>query len=215
MKHFLIVTNQSRDRNLKLSNDIMEQIRALGQKAYLLAVDTPDGYDAALEAFDLPGHAIDYVLVAGGDGTYVRTVRALVPYGVPAIGINLGSMGYLCELEAGSVTAAVKKMIKGQCEIEERMMLEGYLSSEKIGKKPHYALNDLVLHRLNPTHLLRLSVSVNQKYLNTYTADGLIVSSPTGSDTNDSSSDAAASSVLSSAGASSLLSSAGASSFLS
>ena len=120
------------------------------------------------------------MLVLGGDGTLIRAASKLVEQNMALIGVNLGTLGYLCELEESNVFAAVDELMEEHYTVEKRMMLCGYgiKQSEKTERK--VALNDIVIHRTGALSVVNLIVFVNGEYLNTFRADGIIISTPTG-----------------------------------
>lgn len=122
---------------------------------------------------------LDVAISLGGDGTMLRTVDLVADGGIPVIGINVGQLGYLTEVDPAGARMAIKRFLSGAYEIEERMLLsvriEGRESSE------HVALNEAVIEKTPSGHTVRLAVSVDGEYFTTYAADGLIVATPTGS----------------------------------
>ena len=122
----------------------------------------------------------DCIIVLGGDGTLVRAARDMASIGIPLIGVNMGTLGYLCELERSTVFDAIDKLFNDQYELEERMLIAGSDSKDDTGKTT-FALNDIVIHRCGMPQIVNLIVSVNGEYLATYSADGIIISTPTGS----------------------------------
>ena len=117
------------------------------------------------------------ILVLGGDGTLIRAATRVEALQIPLIGVNLGTLGYLCELEESSVYAAIDSLMQDSYTMEERIMLTG----GKLGEKSHLALNDVVIHWAGDLSMLQLQVHVNGEFLTTYHADGIIVATPTGS----------------------------------
>ena len=126
---------------------------------------------------DIPD-GLDCIMVLGGDGTLIRVATGSRKSHVPLIGVNLGTLGYLCELEEETVFTAIDSLMNGEYKIDERMMLQGKRTGEEHGKS---ALNDVVIHRSGNLSLLSLLVYVNGEFLTTYDADGVIISTPTGS----------------------------------
>ncbi len=118
----------------------------------------------------------DCILVLGGDGTVLRTAGKSFGSGVPLLGINLGHLGYLAQIEASSWEEDLLKVIEGHYDIEERMMLSAVTG----GKKMH-ALNDVVISRNGPLRTIRYGVYVGEQFVHTFHADGIILSTPTGS----------------------------------
>ena len=100
---------------------------------------------------------------------------------IPLIGVNTGHVGYLCELEADTVIQGIRHLLEGGAyTVESRMLLSGCWLGGKDGKE-HTALNDIVIHRSGTLQVVNLILSVNGEYLNTYSADGMIIATPTGS----------------------------------
>ena len=124
---------------------------------------------------------LDLIFVIGGDGTLIRAARDTASKNVPLIGVNLGTLGYLCELEEATVFSAIDQIMEDKFMLEDRMRLNGYvvLSGRQLGEQT--ALNDIVIHRSGALQLVRLVVYVNGQYLNTIEGDGVIVCTPTGS----------------------------------
>ena len=120
---------------------------------------------------------IDCVLVLGGDGTLIRASRELHSYDIPLLGINMGTLGYLAEVELESLEKSLDKLFLDEVHREDRMMLRGYLN----GKFEDVALNDIVLTRKGTLRVIRFNIYVNGELLNAYQADGVIISTPTGS----------------------------------
>lgn len=178
MKKFVIVANPYKDPELKVSNDIVRYIRRKGGTA----VNLSESENGPIEFEELHYESIptdtDCIIVCGGDGTLIRAVRKTRKTNIPLIGVNLGTMGYLCELEQDSIYQAVDQLMQDNCTIEERLMLKGYSKNSDDGRT---ALNDIVIHRTGVMALLRLNVYVNGEFLVTYNGDGVIVSTPTGS----------------------------------
>ena len=180
MKHFLIITNAFKDKNLKLTNEIKGYIEKKGGSCQCFTSTGDDAKHAAPEA-DAVAPETECVLVLGGDGTLIRAASKLVEQNMALIGVNLGTLGYLCELEESNVFAAVDELMEEHYTVEKRMMLCGYgiKQSEKTERK--VALNDIVIHRTGALSVVNLVVFVNGEYLNTFRADGIIISTPTGS----------------------------------
>lgn len=180
MRHFLIITNSFKDKNLKLTNEIKAYIEEKGGTCQCFVSTGDDAKHAAPEA-DAIAPDTECVLVLGGDGTLIRAASKLVGQNIALIGVNLGTLGYLCELEESNVFSAVDELMEEHYAVEERMMLSGY--GVKQGEKTEckVALNDIVIHRTGALSVVNLIVSVNGEYLNTFRADGIIISTPTGS----------------------------------
>lgn len=122
-----------------------------------------------------------HLLVAlGGDGTMLRAARAAHAKDVPLLGVNLGTVGYLTETDPDAVRSAVDQILDGAHHIEERMMLESD-SDDGAMKGPKTGLNEVLVERSNRHRMVRLEVKVGSEHLGSYSADGVIVATPTGS----------------------------------
>ena len=128
----------------------------------------------------------DALVVLGGDGTFLRAARAVSEVDVPLIGINLGKIGFLSKAEAGDLEDVLGRIVEGDYRIDERLAIEGRIlsggrASEAAAAARHFALNDIVIARGSLARVCRLDVEIDDSHLATFIADGLIVSSPTGS----------------------------------
>ena len=124
---------------------------------------------------------LDFAVSLGGDGTMLRTVDLVGPEGVPVLGVNAGHLGYLTEIEPDQLEVGLARVVAGQYEISERMVLSVKVGSAGSAAGTWLALNEAVLEKIAGGHMVRLAVSVNGKFFTTYAADGVIVSTPTGS----------------------------------
>ena len=177
MKKFAIITNAYKDKKLVLTHKIVDYITKKGGYAVALS-EGHEGLDEYTDInFSKMPEDTDCIMVLGGDGTLIRSATKVMEYRIPLLGINIGNLGYLCELEANDVFDAIDRLMEEEYFIEERIMIEG-------GKNPReivYGLNDIVIHRVGDLSVLRMNVYVNGEFLATYDADGIIVSTPTGS----------------------------------
>lgn len=126
----------------------------------------------------------DVLVVLGGDGTFLRAARAVVQVDVPLLGVNLGKVGFLSKVEANELEPVLGKLADGAYAIDERMALEGRIlpgGEDRGTVAVHHALNDIVVARGALARVCRLDVAIGPTHLATFIADGLVVSSPTGS----------------------------------
>ncbi len=119
----------------------------------------------------------DAVIAVGGDGTLLRANQFAIDHGVPILGINVGRIGFLAEVELEQLPSACQKLKSGDYWIEDRMML----ASTGSNGKPLLALNDIVLSRGGFERLIAINAWVDQELVGRYIGDGLIVATPTGS----------------------------------
>ncbi|MCH1430012.1 MAG: NAD(+)/NADH kinase [Chlamydiales bacterium] len=120
---------------------------------------------------------IDFLISMGGDGTILRILHHYPHLKAPLIGVNLGSLGFMADIPLSEIYPCLQDIINGQYHIEKRLMMEG----ETTNKEQTFALNDFVIHRSRNPSLIELAIHVDDSYLNTFTADGIILSTPTGS----------------------------------
>ena len=118
----------------------------------------------------------EMVISLGGDGTMLRAVHLLAGAAVPVIGVNVGLLGYLAEVEPADLVAALERYFAGSYSVESRMMLRA-----EIGDAHHLALNEASLEKREAGHTVRMRVFIDGEMFTTYQADGLIASTPTGS----------------------------------
>ncbi len=172
MDCFYIITNKLKDKDYKITNEIRQYIQSRGKTCFL---SEKDG-----EGHIIPGTIPEEAqcgLVLGGDGTLIRAVRDMGGQSLPLLGINLGTLGYLADVELRDFKQALDQLFDGTPDIEERMMLEGVFR----GERKDIAMNDVVLAREGKVRIVRFNIYVNGILLNTYQADGVIISTPTGS----------------------------------
>ena len=177
MRNFRLITNAFKDKDLHLSRRIVSYIEDKGGRAGI-SVSNIEGVVAEdFPLTDIPDDT-ECIIVLGGDGTLIRAATKVESLGIPLIGVNLGTLGYLCELEETSVFAAIDRLMSDQFTIEERIMLSAQIDGSA---RTQFALNDVVIHWTGDLSMLQLQVYVNGNFLTTYHADGIIVATPTGS----------------------------------
>lgn len=178
MRKFVIITNSYKDPNHEVTHKIADYIEKKGGEAIILSELEPECKEFESLDYDRIPTDTDCIIVLGGDGTLIRVVRKTRKSNIPLIGVNLGTLGYLCELEQENCYAAIDQLMADKCTLENRLMLKGYCKGTETGRT---ALNDIVVHRAGALSILRLNVYVNGEFLVTYDGDGVIVSTPTGS----------------------------------
>jgi len=124
---------------------------------------------------------LDLAVCLGGDGTMLRTIDLVGRHGVPVLGVNVGHLGYLTEVEPSNLDEALERFLQGEHQLEERMLLAVLL--ERVGAEPRllrHAMNEAVV-RSAGSHVVRLELAIAGELFTTYAADALIVATPTGS----------------------------------
>ena len=176
MKHFLIYTNHHKDPKRETTYRIKAYLESKGQKCSI--VTNPDG--TVIEEEDISKDAF-CMIVLGGDGTMLRAACDTKKGSIPLIGVNMGTLGYMTEVEPDHLEEALSKLISGDFEMESRMMLHGSVTKSTGEVYDDRALNDIVISRSGSLKLIKIDLYVNGKLLNAYHADGIIVTTPTGS----------------------------------
>jgi NAD+ kinase len=179
-----LVVHQGQDQAPELAENMATWLTGEGHDVRVPAPDAD-----AIPALQRWSHAtdgltdgLDLAVSVGGDGTMLRTVRAVVSSGVPVLGVNLGRLGYLSEIEPRGWQAALERFLSGDYQVQERMTLDVEL--QRTGTPTpdrRTALNDAVVEKLAAGHTVRLGVSIDDRPFLSYAADGLIVATPTGS----------------------------------
>jgi len=126
-------------------------------------------------------NTVDLMITIGGDGTLLRSITFVRDLGIPIIGINTGRLGFLATLNQELLNIELKKILKGAFNVEERSLLEVNIDNNNDFSDFNFALNEVSVGRKNTTSMIEIKTTLNGEYLNTYWADGLIVSTPTGS----------------------------------
>nr|AOE08905.1 NAD kinase [uncultured bacterium] len=124
---------------------------------------------------------IDLMITIGGDGTLLRSVSYVRNLGIPVIGINTGRLGFLATLSLSELSTKLEKILKKEFNTEKRTLLKVQFKGIGNSSDFKYALNEISVTRKNTTSLIKIKTSLDGKYLNSYWADGLIISTPTGS----------------------------------
>jgi NAD+ kinase len=156
-----------------VAHDVEVRVPAtLAPSAGLDAYSTPDATFAS---------GLDLAISLGGDGTMLYAVQLVYPAPVPLVGVNVGILGYLSELEPEELEHCMPRLLAGDYKVSERTMLAVDVESAGTARGAWYALNEAVVEKLRAGHLIYLDVSINGSAFTSYAADGLIVATPTGS----------------------------------
>ena len=178
MDHFCIVTNRTKDNNLEMTMYIKNYLEAHGKVCHIAenVLNSDDDKRIGRKYISTIPEDAECVIVLGGDGTMLQAARSAAYIDIPLIGVNLGTLGYLAEVEKSGVDDALDQIIAGKYEIEDRMMLYGSVTD-----KNDYALNDIVITKSSAIQAINFDIYVNDLFLSNYHADGIIISTPTGS----------------------------------
>jgi NAD+ kinase len=182
MKRASIISKQGKPELARL---VREVAGWLVEHSYAITVDAvarefwPDGELAERE--DLVDKNPDFVVVLGGDGTLLSTARNVARAGIPILGVNLGSLGFLTEIRQDEIAQALELVDSGRCELSQRAMLHCRVCRNGKCVADYDALNDLVMNQRAVARITDFEVKVNGIFVSQYRADGLIIATPTGS----------------------------------
>ena len=177
MKNFLILTNEKKDPGLRISKHIQEYIERSGGASYRMCDFTRD----IQENISCITEDTQCVIVLGGDGTMLHAARLVVPHDLPMVGVNLGTLGFLTEIEVQNLYEGLDCLLKDKFRVEKRSMLKGTVIHHDQETYHLSALNDIVITRSGFSRIISLRIMVNGKFLDDFSADGVIISTPTGS----------------------------------
>ncbi|MGI8684923.1 MAG: NAD(+)/NADH kinase [Acidimicrobiales bacterium] len=176
-----LVPHRLRREALELAERTIDWLEANGHEARVPvdSATTARLHDRAVPTGELTAD-LDLAVSLGGDGTMLHTVDLLAGSGVPVMGVNVGHLGYLTEVEPALLTEALERFLGGDYKVEDRMSLEVEVLRSG-GAEVFVCLNEAVLEKTESGHTIRIAADVNGRHFITYSADGLIVSTPTGS----------------------------------
>ena len=182
MDKFFIIANRQKDKELKTARKVEAYLNSKG-KSCILREETSEQKARSNHYTDVEKipKDVECIIEIGGDGTLLQAARDVVNRQIPLLGINMGTLGYLAEIDRSSIDGALNHLMLDEYTIEKRMMLNGkvYHKEELIAED--VALNDIVIGRDGPLHVTRFHNYVNGEFLNSYTADGIIIATATGS----------------------------------
>lgn len=172
MKQFYIITNENKDPSFEMTNQIRDYLKKMGAVCLVKSEQ------------EKPSPETECMLVLGGDGTLLQAARDTFGKDIPLVGINLGTVGFMAEVEKEHVTEALHALLADRFTLERRMMLDGFVMHSEVDQEESFAahsLNDVVVTRQGSLKILSYDVYVNGQFLAEYHADGVIVATPTGS----------------------------------
>lgn len=175
MLNIAVFPNFSKAQAKKCAIDVGRHLSEKGVRVY-----ADDEIATAIEAYPLSGidpSKIDYIITLGGDGTILRTIYSHPLIDAPLMAINLGGLGFMADIPINEIYQSLNLLLSGDFTVKNRIMMEGHSTTHQ----RCYAVNEIVIHRANTPCLIDLSIDVDGVYLNTFSADGLIVSTPSGS----------------------------------
>lgn len=181
MKQIGLMPHTEKGTALRIAAETVEQLQQAGARVVLepRAAAAIDREELALDA-RMWGD-LDSVVVLGGDGALLRAARLLTDYKIPLLAVNVGRLGFLTEVEAVDLPAALLRLLAGDYDIEERMMLSAH--HEQVGSQAEQfiALNDAVITRGTFARIIRIEVTIGGEVVLDYSGDGIVIGTPTGS----------------------------------
>ncbi len=168
-----LVLHPQRPHARGLAEVVAEHLQQTGREPILIPAE-------ALDRMEIVA-GWDLAITFGGDGLVLRVARYAAPAGVPILGINLGRVGFLTEIQPEEWLEQLSRIWEGHYWEERRLMLEACWIREDQRQGPFYALNDVVVGRMGLGRIVRVRVEIDGRYFTTYIGDGLIVATPTGS----------------------------------
>ena len=184
LSRFLIYVNRMKDSDETFTNRVASMITDRGG-AVSVAYGDQDTEGGSVRS-DLISDK-EAVIVLGGDGTMLRAAHVTAGYNIPLTGINLGTVGFLAETDFSRAEELIDRLMSGKYDIKERMILKGDIirggedSSTDCKTESYTAINDIVIYRDGKLRIIAVKIFVNGQYFETYKADGVIISTPTGS----------------------------------
>lgn len=182
MNRFYVVSNADKDKDFEKAQIICEYIRSKGCECAYQEFDfahKSTTYNSA-DINKVP-EGTECVLVLGGDGTLIQAARDLGEISIPVLGINIGNLGFLTEIDMTGAFPAIDSLIRDEFYPDRRMIINGSVIRNGEIIYSEDALNDIVLNRVGPLQIIHFDIFVNDEFLISYRADGLIVATPTGS----------------------------------
>ena len=181
MKNIGLIINTKKTQALAVAGEMVRWLEKRGISLLLPMTNAQlvGREDLAAEEEDINKTAC--ILVLGGDGTLLNTARSVAPAETPLLGINLGQLGFLTEIELNDLYQGLEAFLTGNYAVEERMMLEASVLRDGLVVDKFFGLNDIVVTKGAFSRMIALETYVGSEYNATYNADGIIISSPTGS----------------------------------
>jgi NAD+ kinase len=187
IKKIGVIVRPDQPEAIKLICRLIEWLKSRGIELFI----TPDVDRAQVEAVtgcatpvldkNQMAETVDLIIVLGGDGTMIATARLLLDREIPVLGVNFGRLGYLAEFRVEELIPAVELILKGEYRIDRRVQLSAELHREKSLKSKGRVLNDVVISKSALARIIEIEAWLDGRFVNSFRADGLIISTPTGS----------------------------------
>lgn len=181
MKRFFLIANLAKEFVPETRAYIRECLEKRGAECRFLTLAQQNKYGKHTPS-ELVPEDTECVITIGGDGTLIQAARDLAGRNIPLLGVNRGHLGFLNQISSqDEIEEAIVSLIENRYELERRMMIRGTVFHQKKPVFQDIALNEIAATSRVPLRVLRYQISVNDEYLNHYSADGVLVATPTGS----------------------------------
>lgn len=180
MKKIGIISKLNRPEPLDILRELIPWLKQRGHEVY---IDTETATSLQIDGINrsqIPSIA-DLVIVLGGDGTMISVARLVAEKGIPILGVNIGGLGFLTAIQKEELYNVLEKVLSNQCSIEERIMLKACVHRHSECIAEYIVMNDVVVNKGALARIIDIETYINHIYVATFKADGLIVSTPTGS----------------------------------
>lgn len=180
MKRIGIVCKTGRSEPVELVKNLLPWLKGKGADCF---VDFEVAQSLGIEGYSrsqIPD-LVEIVIVFGGDGTMLSVARLVCEKAIPILGVNLGGLGFITEVNVAELYEAMERVLMGQFEVEDRLMLAASVRRHGEEIAEYTVLNDVVINKGALARIINLETFVDKAYVTTFRADGLIVSTPTGS----------------------------------
>lgn len=181
MDRFLLITNEEKDKDNSLTEEVASYIQSSGRNVTCISI-------LSLANNKETYKDVQCAIVLGGDGTLIHAATNLIPSSIPILGINLGTVGFLTEIEKDNITEALNRLFLDEYEIEKRIMVRGDICKvsghnnyDNNKSSVGYALNDIVITQKGYSRIISLKIYVNDMLVDDFRGDGVIIATPTGS----------------------------------
>ncbi|WFR59644.1 NAD(+)/NADH kinase [Anaerocolumna sp. AGMB13025] len=181
MNKFCVITNRDKDTDLAVTSEIVDYMNKNHKECLLLEGQNPVSCSHRFTDAKAIPEDTECAIVLGGDGTIIQAANDLAGKGIPILGVNLGTLGFLAETEKHNIYEALDSLFADQCGMESRMMLHGSIFSSSKKAYEGIVLNDIVITRSGFSRIISVSIYVNDELVDRYRGDGVIISTPTGS----------------------------------
>ncbi len=182
MKRIGIYAKRNHPDAVRIAREVADWLQERGIEVFF---DNPLAEEIGKGVPGYPGGSIpamvDLIIVLGGDGTLISVARLVGDLRTPILGVNLGSLGFLTEITLGEIYPILEQVVQGEFTVSSRMMLEAVVRRGSLETGRYRVLNDVVINKGALARIIDMEAWVDEAYLTTFKADGLIIASPTGS----------------------------------